>query len=198
MTPKMRSALVVLSVVVFSAALAAQRGGGRGRGGGERPATPTTFDSQELGISFAVPSGLQLYTPEAPGRFKSLLSEGRFLYLTSSSMRNTTVSAKYSSGTSDADLKAYRQILDTNPPQAKLPGFKKHRVRFIKIGKNADQEALDYEYDVKQNDLPVTIRQVVFVRDGKGFTFTCTSLQHQFGEAEATLFGPLFSHLEFR
>lgn len=170
----------------------AQRGG---RGATvERPDTPTRFESQELGLAFDVLETLRLYTPVAPGRYESVLVEGKFAYLESPAIRGVSVVAKSSAGVTEADLKGYKDILDSNPPQAKLEGFKKRSVRFIKIGKNADKDALEFVYDAGSS----TIRQVAFVHNGRGFTFTCTSLQAQAGSAEVDMFKPLFSRLEFR
>ena len=94
----------------------------------------------------------------------------------------------------DAELKSYKDILDANPPQSKLEGFKKRSVRFITIGKKADRQALEFVYDTQS----VRIRQVVFVHTGKGITFTCTAPQPHYGTADAEMFKPIFSRLEFR
>jgi len=184
--------LVTLFLTGIAVNVSAQRGGRSMTA--ERPDTPTRFDSQELAIAFDAPPGVRIYTPAAPGRYKSALGEGRFVYLDSSDVRNASVVAKFSANATEAELKSYKDILETNPPQAKLEGFKKHSVRFITIGKHADKEALEFVYDTQL----VTIRQVVFVHNGMGITFTCTSLQAQYGAAEVELFKPLFSRLEFR
>ena len=183
---------IVLFLTALAGGVAAQRG--RGNMSVERPETPARFDSQELGLAFDAPPGARIYTPESPGRYKSTLGEGRFLYVESSEIRNATVLAKFSPGATEAELKGYKDILDTNPPQSKLEGFKKHSVRFIKIGKEGGQEALEFVYDTQL----VTIRQVVVTHNGRGITFTCTSLQAQYGAAETELFKPLFARLEFR
>ncbi len=184
--------LVVLFLTALAGDVSAQRG--RGNVEVERPETPTRFDSQELGIAFDAPQGLRIYTPAAPGRYKSVLGEGRFVYLENPDIRNATVIAKFSANATEAELKSYKDLLDANPPQSKLEGFKKHSVRFITIGKRVDREALEFVYDTQL----VTIRQIVFVHNGKGITFTCTSLQAQYGAAQSEMFKPLFSRLEFR
>jgi len=184
--------LVALFLIAIAVDVSAQRGGRSMEV--ERPETPARFDSQELGIAFDAPQGLRIYTPAAPGRYTSVLGEGRFLYLENSAIRNASVIAKFSANATEAELKSYKDILDANPPQSKLEGFKKHSVRFIRIGRQADKEALEFVYDTQL----VTIRQIVFVHNGKGVTFTCTSLQAQYGAAEAEMFKPLFSRLEFR
>ena len=191
------AALVILCILVPPLPALAQGGGGRGMSFA-RPDTPTEFDNADLGLRFVVPANLQLYTTEKPGRFRSVLAAGRFLYIVSPGMRRASVVAKASANMTEADLEAYRAILDANPPQAKLDGFKKHSLRTVKIGRHGEKDALEFVYDARENDVPVTIRQVVFVHNGQGFTFTCTSTQAEYGGAGQSVFDPVFSRLEFR
>jgi len=188
--------LFVLGVVLLSAGPSAQRGG---RGGDvARPTTPNVFDSEELKIRFDVPEGLRLYTVAAPGRYKEVLINGRFLHLDSAEYRDAVIDAKFAANTTEADLKAYMKVLETAPPQAKLPGFKKVSLKAIKIGKQADKDAISYVYNVDQNGTPKTVRQVVFVHNGNGFTFTCSSLEPEYGGAEISMYGLVFARLEFK
>jgi hypothetical protein len=191
--------MLVLGLVVLSAGLGAQRGGGGGRSAGmERPETPTVFDSEELKIHFDAPEGSLLYTRAAPGRYKAVLVDGKVLRMDSTSGRDVVLEAKSSPNMSEADLKGYLSVLETNPPQAKLPGFKKVSLKTIKIGKHKDKEAIDFVYNVELDGAPKTFRQVAFVHGGNGFVFTCSSLQPKFGAADIALFGLVFSRLEFR
>ncbi len=188
--------LFVLAVVVLSAGPAAQRGGAGA--GTERSDAPAVFDSEELKIRFDAPRGVRIYTPDAPGPFKASLIGGKFLRLGFGEIRELAVEAKSSPNVTETDLKGYLGILETTPPQAKLEGFKKVRLKTIKIGKERDKEAIDFVYNAKQDGLSRTFRLVAFVHNGNGFTFTGSSLEHQFGEAELKVYGPLFSHMEFR
>lgn len=191
--------LLVLAVVLLSAGPAAQRGGGGGRSAGmERPETPAAFDSEELKIHFDAPLGTLLFTTAAPGRYKSLLVNGKFLRMGSTAYRDAVVEAKSSPNMTEADLKGYLDALEKTPPQAKLPRFKKISVKTIKIGKQKDKEAVEFVYNAEQDGAPKTFRQVAFVHGGNGFVFTCSSLQPQFGAADLAVFSPMFSHMEFR
>ncbi len=197
MSSSVRSLVVILlGVVLSSAGLAAQRGG---RGAEiERPEAPAVFDSQELKIHFDVPQGALVYTVAAPGRYESVLVNGKFLRMASKEFRDVVVEAKSSPNMTEADLKGYMTALETNPPQAKLEGFKKISVKMIKIGKERDKDAVEFLYNSHQDGTPRTFRQVAFVHAGNGFVFTCSSLEPQFGAAMVSMFNVLFSRLEFR
>jgi hypothetical protein len=189
--------VLLLGVVLVSAGPGAQRGGGRGTAV-ERPETPTVFDNEELKIHFDAPQGALIYTPAAPGKYKDVLVNGRFLRMGSTEYRDVVVEAKSSPKMTEADLKGYLDVLGTNPPQAKLPGFKKVSLKTIKIGKQKDKEAIDFVYNAEPDGAPKTFRQVAFLHGGNGFVFTCSALQPQFGAADISVFGPVFSNMEFR
>ena len=183
-----------LLLVVVAVPLAAQRGGRAGAASSAKSA----YDSQENGLKFPVPAGLELFTPEDPGPYTSCLSERRILYLVGGSGRDVTVSARYSPGLTEADLKASKDTLDSSPPQAKLPGYKKISVRFIKIGAGADVEAVEHVYTVTGNNVPTTVRPVMFLHTGRGFTFMCSAAEKQYAAAEKRLFEPIFTKMASR
>jgi hypothetical protein len=203
MTARPRGFLPLLIVFMVTVTLGAQRGGRGGGGregvdGTEPTAASAAYDSAEYGFSFAVPVGLQLFTPDRAGRFGQIFTNQRIIYLVNPRHREETVAVKYSDNMSAADLEGYKTVIETSPPQAKLPGFKKTSIKMIKIGKQGTKEALSYIYDVRQNDVPTTVRQVVFLHNGRGFTFTCTASETQFAGTDKMLFEPLFSHMEFK
>jgi hypothetical protein len=111
--------LAVLVLVMLAVPVAAQRGG---RSGGARPETKSVYDSEENGMKFPVPPGLELYTPEDPGPYLSVLSDRRSIYLVGASSRDASVSVRCSPNVTEAELKAFKDMLDSNPPQARLPG----------------------------------------------------------------------------
>jgi hypothetical protein len=197
----LRSFMVfALGLVLMSVGLGAQRGGG-GRSGdmpGGRPETPTVFDSEELKIHLDAPEDARLYTVAAPGRYKSVLVNGKFLRVETSQDRFAVVEAKSSPKMSEADLKGYYDTLGKNPPQAKLQGFKMVSLKMIKIGKEKDKDAVEFVYNSTQEGAPKSYRQVAFVHAGTGFVFNCSTLEPQFGQAETYLFNPMFARLEFR
>ena len=187
-------AVSVLFLVMLAVPLAAQRGRRADAGSSAK----SVYDSEEIGIKFPVPQGLELFTPEEPGPYTSFLSDRRIMYLVGASSRDVSVSAKYSPNVTEADLKASKDTLDSNPPQAKLPGYKKISVRFIKIGAAADKDAVEHIYNVTSNDVPTTVRQVMFLHKGRGFTFTCSAVERQYASVDKRLFEPIFARMEFR
>jgi len=187
-------AVSVLFLVMLAVPLAAQRGRRADAGSSAK----SVYDSEEIGIKFPVPQGLELFTPEEPGPYTSFLSDRRIMYLVGASSRDVSVSAKYSPNVTEADLKASKDTLDSNPPQAKLPGYKKISVRFIKIGAAADKDAVEHIYNVTSNDVPTTVRQVMFLHKGRGFTFICSAVERQYASADKRLFEPIFARMEFR
>lgn len=193
-----RAVVLVLGIMFMSVGLAAQRGGGGRSGDVARPETPALFDSEELKIHIDAPEGALFYTEAAPGRYKDVLVKGRFLHVGTQQFRDVSVDAKSSPNMSEADLKGYMAILEANPPQAKLPGFKKVSLKMIKIGKQRDKDAIDFVYNAQQDGVPRTYRLVALVHNGTGITFTCSSLEPQFGGAETFLYNPLFANIEFR
>jgi len=187
-------AVSVLFLVMLAVPLAAQRGRRADAGSSAK----SVYDSEEIGIKFPVPQGLELFTPEEPGPYTSFLSDRRIMYLVGASSRDVSVSARYSPNVTEADLKASKDTLDSNPPQAKLPGYKKISVRFIKIGAAADKDAVEHIYNVTSNDVPTTVRQVMFLHKGRGFTFICSAVERQYASADKRLFEPIFARMEFR
>jgi hypothetical protein len=187
--------IAVLALVMLAVPLAAQRGG---RSGGGRPETKSVYDSNEYGMKFPVPPGLELYTPQDPGPYISVLSDRRIIYLVGVSSRDVSVSARYSPNVPEAELKAFKDTLDSSPPQAKLPGYKKISARVIMIGARADKEAVEHVYDVTNNNVRTTVRQVMFVHKGNGFTFTCSAVERQYASIDKRSFEPIFAAMEFR
>jgi hypothetical protein len=194
---------LVLLLALLSVNLSAQRGGGgRGSSGspvdGAPPTLLTGYDSDEYGMKFPAPPDFSVFTPAAPGRFRQVFTPGRIIYLVDLMGKPASVSVKYSPGVTDADLKGLMNALESNPPQAKLPGYKKISVGMIKIGAHGDKDAVEYVFNSKEKDDMTTTRQVVFVHNGKGFTFGCVALEKDFAAVDRKSFQPLFTSIEFR
>ena len=199
------SARTLLAIVVPIVCLAApspawaQRGGrGGGEGGAAAPGSQKFYDSKEYGIAFAVPAGLVLYTPEAPGRYRVSFTERKIALLVNPLRVEDSISIKYADAMTEADLKSYQALIETNPPQARLPGYEKVSLAFAKIGKDGTEEAIDYVYQVKQDGADMTLRQIVFVHNERGFTVTCSATKKGFDQANREWFGRLIKDLEFR
>jgi hypothetical protein len=194
MTRTLGMSATLLLVAVVSVTLSAQRG----RRSGAASSASSVYDSAEYGMKFPVPEGLELFTPEEPGPYMSILKDRRIIFLVGASSKDISISVRYSPGLTEADLKASKDTLDSTPPQAKLPGYKKISVRFITIGAGADKEAVEHVYTVTTNNVPTTVRQVMFLHKGRGFTFICSAVERQFAFADKRLFEPIFAKMQFR
>jgi hypothetical protein len=189
-------AVVVLAVVaVATAALSAQRGGG---GRNERPLNRTSYESAEYGVKFPVPGNMDLYTPDEPGIYRRVFTAGRSVFIVNPQNTEETIGIKVSAGATDAELASYKAALESHPPQAKLPGFAKVAVGDVTIGKGGGKQALNFVYRVTQDRMEMTVRQVVFIHNGRGFTVTCESLQKRFEKIDHDVFDPFLAKFEFK
>jgi hypothetical protein len=193
-----RNTWLVLAVALCLATFAAsaQRGGGGGRGSTARPSN-SAFDSAEYGIGFPAPSAFELYTAEEPGRYRRLFEQRHLAILVNPMQAGETIAIRVSGNLSEADLKGYRDTVETNPPQAKMAGFEKVSVADLKVGHGAGKDAVDYVYKVSQEKTDETIRQVVFLHKGRGFMITCTAEQKRFEKANKE-FSRFLASLEFK
>ncbi len=199
---------LVLLLTVLSVGLSAQRGGGGGggRGASSPSASPeanpstllTEYDNVDYGMKFPAPPELSIFTPAHPGPFSRMFTPGKVIYLMDLVGKPASVSVRYSPGVTDADLKGLKATLESNPPQAKLPDYKKISVGMIKIGTHGDKDAVEYVFNSKEKDGMTTTRQVVFIHNGKGFTFACAALEKDFAAVDRKSFQPLFASIEFR
>jgi hypothetical protein len=186
--------------MVLSAPLVAQRGGR----GADRPAARTTYESSEFGLKFPVPPEMDLYTPDQPGAYRRVFTERRIAFVVSPARPEESISIKYSEGVTEADLKSYQTTVDTNPPQAKLPGFAKLGVADIPIGKDGTKSAVNFIYEMttprtdKAPAVDMTLRQVVFIHNGRGFTITCEATRKRFDKVNKDVFDKFLSKIEFR
>jgi hypothetical protein len=198
----LRGWLVALVVVVLSVSLAAQRGGG-GRGA-QRPIARTTYESSDYGLKFPVPPDMDLYTPDQPGTYRRVFTERRIAYVVSPMRPEESIGIKYSEGVGETDLAAYQTMIETNPPQAKLPGFLKLSVGSIPIGKDGAKSAVNFVYDMttpgtdKAPAMEMTLRQVVFIHKGRGFTITCEASKKRFDKVNKDTFDKFLSKIEFQ
>jgi hypothetical protein len=186
----------------LSGSIAAQRGGG-GRGA-DRPLNRTSYESADYGLKFPVPPDMDLYTPDQPGMYRRIFTERRIVYLVSPMRPEESIIVKYSDNVTEADMTSYRTAVDTNPPQAKLPGFLKIGMADITIGKDGAKPAVNFVYEMttpktdKSPAMDMTLRQVVFVHKGRGFTVICEATKKRFEKVNKDTFDKFLSKLEFQ
>jgi hypothetical protein len=195
-----RLALAALVLAIFALALPvfAQRGGGRG-GNPEATLTRTAYESPDKTLAFAVPPDVTLFTPDAPGRFMQVFKSGYLAYLINLVGKEITIGVKAMPGATEADLNGLRQTLDTNPPQAKQPGYKKLALGTAKVGIGQDKDAIDYIYSFENDKkVPMTTRQVAFLHGPKGYVITCTAPDKDFAAVNKKTFDTLFHSIELK
>ena len=194
--------MVFVVVVLLTVSVAAQRGGGGGRGT-DRPLNRTSYDSTDYGIRFPVPADMDLYTPDEPGMYTRVFTPGRIVFIVKPQHIEESIGIKIAENVTEADLASYKTAVETNPPQAKMPGFVKIGVAGITIGKDGDRKALNFVYTATQESatqekMEMTFRQVVFLHKGRGFTITCASQVKHFEKVNKETFDKFLSTIELR
>lgn len=149
-----------------------------------------------MGISFTIPTGIKLYTPENPGPLASQLSASDPFILVNPDFTEENINVKVSEPISEADLNVFKKMLDENPRMS-LPQYKRVSVNFIKIGKQKNKNAVEHVFFMKGNILG-KLRQITFAHKGRGFTFTCATAVDRFEKANQEFLEPLFSSMEFK
>jgi hypothetical protein len=193
--------VTLAAVLVLSVPIAAQRG--RGGRGVDRPLDRRSYESADYGFKFPVPADMDLYTPDEPGMYRRVFTQRRIVYLVNPMHPEESISIKYSDNMTDADVESYMTVVDTNPPQARLPGFLKIGVIESPIGKDGAKKAVSFVYEMttpqteKAESMEMTLRQVVFVHKGRGFTITCETSKKRFGKVNPGTFDRFLSRIEF-
>gem|GEM_PF-888537 len=162
-----------------------------------KPRQTQVYSNREFGISFNLPRELDIYTPDKPGPLASMFTERQIVYLVNPNFRDENIGVKYSTGITESDLKQFKNLLDTNPPMSSLPGYKKISVKFIKIGIKRDKLAVEHIYNMKGN-VSGTLRQVIFVHNELGFTFTCGTSKNRFEKTNKEIFEFVFKTMSFQ
>jgi len=162
-----------------------------------KPQQTQVYSNREFGISFNLPQELDLYTPDKPGPLAFMFTERQIVYLVNPNFRDENIGIKYSTGITESDLKQFKNLLDTNPPAASLPGYKKISVKFIKIGVKREKLAVEHVYNMKGN-VSGTLRQVIFVHNELGFTFTCGTSKNRFEKTNKEIFEFVFKTMSFQ
>jgi hypothetical protein len=154
------------------------------------------YSNRKLGISFTVPTGIELYTAENPGPLASQISPSDPFILVNPNFTEENINAKISEPISEADLNGFKKMLDENPRMS-LPQYKRVSVNFIKIGKEKNKNAVEHVFFMKGNILG-KLRQITFVHKGRGFTFTCATAVDRFDKADLQFFQKIFDSMAFK
>jgi len=158
------------------------------------------FSNEKWGLKFTVPAGVNVYTSEDPGPMASRINTDTPLWLVSSSLASERINLKVSQfqDATEKELDEFKQELDSGNLNRSFPTqYQKISVKFIKIGKQENKNAVEHMHALNQRE-PKKLRQIMFVHRGRGFYFTCATSPERFDNANRQFFDLIFSSMEFK
>ena len=157
------------------------------------------YSNEKWGVKFAVPVGVNVYTSENPGPMASRINSETPLWLVSSSLASERINLKVSQfeDATEKELNETKQELDSGTLYRSIPQYQKISVKFIKIGKQGNKNAVEHIHALKQRE-PKKLRQIMFVHRGRFFNFTCATSPERFDIANSQFFDLIFSSMEFK
>lgn len=156
--------------------------------------TGTQGGNKQVGITFLVPKGIELYSAENPGPLGSQISSEEPFILVNPDFHDENVNIKIADGVTESDLKSMKEQLDSTPNMP-LPGYKRIAVRNIKIGKNSKLSAVEHEFQMQGNVLG-RMRSITFVIGNRGFILSCGTSLERFEAANKNFFQPFLQSIE--
>jgi hypothetical protein len=146
-------------------------------------------------ISFDIPEGMELYSPENPGPMGHLFASGTALVLVSKANREVSINLSVANGIKDSDLDDFLTQMQQTP-NLPIPGYQRVSVLASKVGKNADKKAVEHIFFM-QGNVPGKMRQVTFIHNGSGYTFTCGTPKELYDQSDSSFFQQFFQSLAF-
>jgi hypothetical protein len=156
---------------------------------------PKKYSNKQLGISFTIPDGIDLYTTENPGLLAAQISASVPIILVNPAFTEENINVQIVDNVSESNLRNFKKELD-NKPNIARPQYKRISVSFIKIGRQKNETAIEHVFIMK-GDILGKVRQVTFSHRGKGFIFTCFTAVGRFDKANQLFFNPLFDSMAF-
>jgi len=153
------------------------------------------YSNTKLRISFNIPKGMNLYTPENPGPLASQLPPTAPWILVNPAFTEENVTVKASRGVSEDDVVGFKKLLD-DESDIPVPKYKRLSVRIIKIGKLKNKQAVEHIFMMQGNILG-KLRQITFSHKGRGLTFTCATAVDRYDKANRHFFDPIFRSMAF-
>jgi hypothetical protein len=150
--------------------------------------------NKQVGITFLVPKGIEVYSAENPGSLGSRISTEEPYILVNPDFHDENVNIKIADGVTESDLNGMKEMLDSDPNMP-LPGYKRIAVRNLNIGKNGAIKAVEHEFQVQGNVLG-RMRSITFVLGNRGFTVTCATAVERFETANKHFFQPFLDSIE--
>jgi hypothetical protein len=159
------------------------------------PQPTNVYSSKPLGISFVIPKGLNLYTAQNPGPFRSQISEQVPLILTNPDFPAESVNLVVIVNKSESDVVEYEKSLQQAQTMP-VPEYKRVFVATIRLGKDRNKLAVEHVFFMKR-DITGKLRAITFSHNGKGFIFTCGTAPERFDNANKMFFQPFFDSMTF-
>ena len=155
------------------------------------------FSHDEFGISFTIPKGINIYTPETPGPLGNQLSQKVPFIFVNPAFTEENINVRVAQGVSEDDVIKFKILIEAESYRAPLPEYRRISVNVARIGKLKSKTAIDHLFNAKGN-IYGTLRQVTFSHRGRGFIFTCATSVDRFDTANRQFFEALFDSMEFR
>jgi len=149
---------------------------------------------RDLGISFTVPRGIELYDSNRPGPLASQISSRSPFFLVNPAFTEENINVKVSEGITAADIDGLKTVYDENPSMP-IPGYKRISVSLMQIGKKKNIKAVQHIFLMKGNIMG-QMRQITFVIGNHGFTVTCGTTVDRFDAANKNFFEPFFQSID--
>ena len=159
------------------------------------PQSANVYSSKPLGITFAIPKGVNLYTAQDPGPLRSQISEQEPLILVNPDFTEESVNLQVIGNISESDVVGCEKLLRQKQTMP-LPEYKRVSVAMIRVGKDNKKPAVEHIYFMKGN-IKGKLRAITFAHKGKGFTFTCATAPERFGNANKVFFQAFFESMTF-
>jgi uncharacterized protein (TIGR02145 family) len=150
--------------------------------------------SKQVGITFSVPNGIELYSADNPGPLRSQISAETPYFLVNPDFRDENVNIKIADGVTASDLDEMKRMLDVNP-NTPLPGYKRIGVRFIQTGKDGNLRAVEHEFQMRGNVMG-RMRSITFVIGKRSFIVTCGTAVDRFEKANKDFFELFLNSIE--
>lgn len=156
-----------------------------------------SFTSDEYRLSFIIPEGLNVYTPDDPGPVGALFVNPRIkMVLAPPGTTETNVNLLILDYASESEMEQLKAILENGELPIGMDYTKIH-VEDTTVGSEVEERAIDHmlEIPIDENN-SLKMRQIIFMHNSKSITMTFTSPSRDYDEASEDFFKPLIDSID--